>query len=108
MSYQGPFLSRNSISVSSPRHLWVTRSPRSRPRVTSTAWTSSLMVAGRLPIDRSALLAVPMPRNVRPGASAFKVATEFAVTGAILVSGLVTIVPRLMVDVCCEASAICW
>ena len=41
-------------------------------------------------MDRSALFAVPMPTKVRPGASALRVATEFAVTGAILVSGLVT------------------
>ena len=33
---------------------------------------------------------------------------EFAVTGAIRVSGLVTIVPSRIVDVCCDASAICW
>ena len=83
MSYQVPVLSRNSISVSSPRHLWVTRSPRSNPRATVTASTSSRMVAGRLPMERKALLAVPIPRKVRPGARAFRVATEFAVTGAI-------------------------
>ena len=65
-------------------------------------------MAGRLPIERSALLAVPMPRNVRPGARWLSVATEFAVTGAIRVSGLVTSVPRLMVDVTCDASASCW
>ena len=87
MSYQVPVLSRNSISVSSPRHLWVTRSPRSSPRVTFTASVSSRMVAGLLPMDRSALFAVPIPTNVRPGARALRVATEFAVTGAILVRG---------------------
>ena len=76
--------------------------------MTSTEWTSSLTVAGRFPMDRSALFAVPMPRKVRPGASMFKVAIEFAVTGAIRVSGLVTIVPRLIVEVFCDASAICW
>jgi len=100
MSYQSPLGSRNSISVSWPCHRWVTRSPRRSPRMTSTEWTSSPTVAGRLPMDRRALFAVPMPRNVRPGASLFKVAIEFAVTGAIRVSGLVTIVPRLIVDVC--------
>ena len=108
MSYQSPLGSRNSISVSWPCQRWVTRSPRRSPRMTSTEWTSSLTVAGRLPIDRSALFAVPMPRKVRPGASLFKVAIEFAVTGAIRVSGLVTIVPSRIVDVCCDASAICW
>jgi hypothetical protein len=38
-------------------------------------------------MERSALLAVPLPRNVRPGARALSVAIEFAVTGAMRVSG---------------------
>ena len=108
MSYQRPLGSRNSTSVSWPCQRCVTRSPRSRARITSTEWTSSLTVAGRFPMDRRALFAVPIPRKVRPGASMFKVAIELAVTGAIRVSGLVTIGPRLIVDVCCDASAICW
>ncbi len=62
----------------------------------------------RFPMDRSALLAVPMPRNVRPGARALSVAMELAVTGAIRVSGLVTMVPRAMVLVCEAASARNW
>jgi hypothetical protein len=66
------------------------------------------MIAGRLPIERSALLAVPMPKKVRPWAGTFKVATELAVTEAIRVSGFVPIVPRRIVDVFCDASAICW
>ena len=57
--------------------------------------SSSDRVAGRLPIERSALFAVPMPRNVRPGASALRVAIELAVTGAMRVRGLVTQVPEL-------------
>ena len=70
--------------------------------------SSSFRVAGRLPIERSALFAVPIPRNVRPGASAFRVAIELAVTGAIRVSGLVTQVPSLMVLVSRAASARYW
>ena len=66
------------------------------------------MVAGRLPIERSALLAVPMPTNTRPGASALRVAMEFAVTGAIRVSGFVTHVPSLIVLVSRLASARYW
>jgi len=49
-----------------------------------------------------------MPRNVRPGASALRVATEFAVTGAMRVSGLVTQVPRLIVLVSRAARARYW
>ena len=76
--------------------------------MTVSALSSSFSVAGRLPIERSALFAVPMPRNVRPGASAFRVAIEFAVTGAMRVSGLVTQVPSLIVLVSRAASARYW
>ena len=73
-----------------------------------SAESSSDSLAGRLPIERRALLAVPMPRNVRPGASAFRVAIEFAVTGAMRVSGLVTQVPSLIVLVSRAARARYW
>ena len=66
------------------------------------------MVAGRFPMDRSALFAVPMPTKTRPGASAFSVAIDFAVTGGIRVRGLVTQVPSLMVLVSLLASARHW
>ncbi len=66
------------------------------------------MVAGRLPIERSALLAVPIPTKTRPGASALSVAMEFAVTGALRVSGLVTQVPSLMPAVSRLANARYW
>ena len=72
------------------------------------AVSSSLIFAGRLPIERRALFAVPIPRKVRPGASALRVAIEFAVTGGMRVNGLVTHVPSLIVDVSRAASARYW
>ncbi len=54
---------------------------------------------------RIAVLPVPMPQKVRPGASWLIVPIAAAVTGASLVPATATPVPRLMVDVRTAANA---
>jgi hypothetical protein len=52
-----------------------------------------------------AVLPVPMPRKVRPGASRWMVAMALAVTGASRVGAMATPVPIFIVRVCCATSA---
>jgi hypothetical protein len=59
-------------------------------------------------MDRNALLAVPIPTKVRPGARAFSVAMELAVTAGMRVTGFVTQVPSLIVLVFLAARARYW
>ena len=65
----------------------------------------SAIRVGGWPSVRIAVLPVPTPKKVRPGASRLIVAMEFAATGASRSDGTATPVPSWMVRVACAASA---
>ena len=61
---------------------------------------------GPSPRVRRAVKPVEMPKSMRPGASAFRLASALAVTGAMRFDGISTPVARRIVDVCTAAAAI--
>ncbi len=63
-------------------------------------------LTGRSPIVRRAVKPVEMPKSIRPGASAFRLASPLAATGAMRFDGISTPVPRRIFDVCMAAAAI--
>ena len=58
------------------------------------------------PMVRRAVKPVEMPKSMRPGASALRLASALAVTGAMRFDGISTPVPRRIVEVCTAAAAI--
>ena len=65
----------------------------------------SASFTGRRPIVRRAVKPVETPKSIRPGASAFKLASPLAVTGAMRFEGINTPLPRRIVLVCTAAAA---
>ena len=86
------FLRAPSISAS-------TISPRSSAITTLVYSAMSASFIAPRPIARRALKPVPTPKSIRPGASAFSVASEFAVTAAIRFDGTSTPVPSRIREV---------
>ena len=80
-------------------------SPASRPRTTRTYSSSSASFTGPRPIVRRAVKPVETPKSIRPGASAFRLASPLAATGAMRLDGIITPVARRIVEVCMAAAA---
>ena len=66
----------------------------------------SASFTGLSPIVRRAVKPVEMPKSIRPGASALRVARPVAATGAMRLDGISTPVPRRIFVVCIAAAAI--
>ena len=80
--------------------------PASRPDTTRTYSSMSASFTGRSPRVRRAVKPVEMPKSIRPGASALRVASPLAATGAMRFDGISTPVPRRIFVVCMAAAAI--
>ena len=97
---------RNRIFRRLPSNVHSRVWPASKPRTTRTYSSMSASFTGRSPIVRRAVNPVEMPKSIRPGASAFRVARPLAATGAMRLDGISTPVPRRIFAVCMAAAAI--
>ena len=80
-------------------------SPARSPRTIRMYSSRSASLTGPRPIVRRAVKPVETPKSIRPGASAFRLASPLAATGAMRFDGIITPVARRIVEVCMAAAA---
>ena len=92
-----------NISLMSPDSSG-TRCPPQSARISSTVCSSRARVAGRRPMVLTEVNPLPMPNVRRPRESSCSVAAALAVTAETRVMGLVTPVPRRILEVAWAAA----